>query len=126
MSDGSSDALFSRVASFSRSLKLSEQQTAVLASAARGLSRKEFAAECGCSVKTVEEHWRRVFRKSGYHSEIALLARILRDAVDDLTKLAAVRPSAPAEADGVAYHGQELPVRPSAAEPARGMGRSPG
>jgi DNA-binding CsgD family transcriptional regulator len=62
---------------FSRLHRLSPHQTAVVWFAASGHCRKESAVRMGCSLKTVEEHWRRVYLKTGCGSEPKVVAKLL-------------------------------------------------
>ena len=63
---------------FARAHSLSPQQSALLRLSAMGVCRKEGAAQLVCSLKTVEEHWRRVYHKTGCTSEAQVVARFLR------------------------------------------------
>lgn len=65
------------IESFSGFYRLSPQQTAVLGFAANGLCRKESASRMSCSLKTVDEHWRRVYAKTGCGSEPQVVAKLL-------------------------------------------------
>jgi DNA-binding NarL/FixJ family response regulator len=70
------------VAAFSCRNGLSRRQTEVIEHAALGRGRKEVALLLGCSPKTVEEHWRRIYQKTGHYNEATLLSRILFLAVE--------------------------------------------
>jgi DNA-binding CsgD family transcriptional regulator len=73
----SGDRLTSYVGLFAQQHGLSPQQAAVLRQSAIGLSRKEVAALMGVSPKTVEEHWRRIYGKTGCRSESRVVALLL-------------------------------------------------
>jgi len=70
-------ALAPFVERFGQSHGLSPQQVSLLNFAATGRARKESAALTGCSLKTVEEHWRRIFRKTGCTSDLQVVANLL-------------------------------------------------
>jgi DNA-binding NarL/FixJ family response regulator len=71
------DPLSRFIESFSRLYRLSPHQSAVLGFAARGLCRKESAQRMACSLKTVDEHWRRVYAKSACTSEPEVMSKLL-------------------------------------------------
>jgi DNA-binding CsgD family transcriptional regulator len=71
------DALSSLIERFSGLYRLSPHQTAVVGFAASGLCRKESARSLACSLKTVDEHWRRVYVKTGCGSEPQVMAKLL-------------------------------------------------
>jgi len=56
---------------------LSRREAQVVTAGIRGLHTKATAAELGLSPKTVDELWRRVYRKFGCSSRIEVLSRIL-------------------------------------------------
>jgi DNA-binding NarL/FixJ family response regulator len=56
---------------------LTPREREVVAAAARGLDTKVTAVELGVSPKTVDEMWRRVYRKTGCRSRIEVLSRLL-------------------------------------------------
>lgn len=56
--------------------ELSRREEQIVAAAARGLDTKATAAELGLSPKTVDEYWRRVYRKFGSRSRLEVLARL--------------------------------------------------
>lgn len=56
--------------------KLSRREVEIVAAAARGLDTKATAAELRISPKTVDEFWRRVYRKLSCNSRIAVLGRL--------------------------------------------------
>lgn len=58
--------------------ELSPREQQVLRAGARGLDTKITAAELGISPKTVDELWRRVYRKFGCRSRIEVLSRLFR------------------------------------------------
>lgn|GEM_PF-1094381 len=55
--------------------RLTERQAQVLRCVCRGLSNKEIALELACSVRTVELHVGKIFKKAGVESRNQLLAR---------------------------------------------------
>lgn len=56
---------------------LTDRQAQVLACVRRGLANKEIAAELLCSVRTVELHVGKIFKKAGVESRNQLLARFV-------------------------------------------------
>lgn len=54
------------------------ERDVVLLAALRGASMKEAAAELGRSRKTVEQRWRRIYRKCGCQSQLEVIAELLR------------------------------------------------
>jgi DNA-binding CsgD family transcriptional regulator len=68
--------------------ELSAREVAVLAAAARGLDTKATAAQLGLSAKTVDEYWRRVYRKLGCRSRIEVLSRLFSVAVGEAETVA--------------------------------------
>jgi hypothetical protein len=48
---------------------------------ARGLDTKSTAAALGLSPKTVDELWRRVYKKFNCHSRVEILSRLLASAL---------------------------------------------
>jgi DNA-binding NarL/FixJ family response regulator len=72
------DALAGLVDRFSGLHRLSPQQATLLTFAVSGICRKQAAARLGSSLKTVEEHWRRIYAKVGCASESEVIARFLR------------------------------------------------
>jgi DNA-binding NarL/FixJ family response regulator len=56
---------------------LTPREREVLAAAVRGLDTKVTAVELGVSPKTVDEMWRRVYRKTGCRSRVEVLSRLL-------------------------------------------------
>ena len=71
------DPLSSFIERFSGLYRLSPHQTAVVGFAAIGLCRKESARCMACSLKTVDEHWRRVYVKTGCGSEPQVISKLL-------------------------------------------------
>ena len=61
---------------------LSTREAEIVRAAARGLCTKETAAEMDCSPKTIDELWRRVYRKIGCDSRLAVVAQLLASALD--------------------------------------------
>jgi DNA-binding NarL/FixJ family response regulator len=58
--------------------RLSQREQQVLALGASGLLLKEAAHELGCSQRTVEEYWQRIFTKVRVRTKVEILARLLR------------------------------------------------
>jgi DNA-binding CsgD family transcriptional regulator len=56
---------------------LSAREQEVVAAAVCGLDTKGTAADLGLSPKTVDELWRRVYRKFRCQSRVAVLSRLL-------------------------------------------------
>jgi DNA-binding CsgD family transcriptional regulator len=61
--------------------RLSPREAEVVSAGLRGLHTKATAAELGLSPKTVDELWRRVYRKIGCSSRIEVLSRIMARAL---------------------------------------------
>lgn len=59
-------------------MSLSPRQTNLIYFAITGMSRKEAAAYLGCSVKTVEGYWRRIYQKCGCCSDAEVVARFIQ------------------------------------------------
>lgn len=57
---------------------LSPAEAEVVLAAVDGCSVDETADRLGCSRRTVETHWQRVFKKTGYRSKPDVLAAVLR------------------------------------------------
>lgn len=64
------------------------EKDVVLLAALRGASMKEAAAELGKSRKTVEQCWRRIYRKTGCQSQLEVIAELLRVAGEGRPALA--------------------------------------
>ena len=64
--------------------RLSEKERAVVRLTARGLHTKAVAAELGCSPKTVEEHWKRMFEKIPGRSRQVVVALVLFEAISTM------------------------------------------
>ena len=60
---------------------LSARERQVVVGGARGLDTKSTAAELGLSPKTVDEVWRRIYRKFNCKSRVEILARLLASAL---------------------------------------------
>jgi DNA-binding CsgD family transcriptional regulator len=65
------------LADLSLTAALTPREREVLAAAVRGLDTKVTAIELGVSPKTVDEMWRRVYRKTGCRSRVEVLSRLL-------------------------------------------------
>jgi DNA-binding NarL/FixJ family response regulator len=62
--------------SLSLARELSRREAEIVAAAVHGLDTKATASALGLSPKTVDEYWRRTYRKFGCGSRIQILARI--------------------------------------------------
>jgi DNA-binding CsgD family transcriptional regulator len=60
---------------------LTARETEVLRLGCLGLSSKETAAQLGCSPKTVDEHWRRIYKKWRLSSRAKIVADLLAEAL---------------------------------------------
>jgi DNA-binding CsgD family transcriptional regulator len=79
--DGSLPALLD---SFAQAHGLSRREHQVLEQAAAGLTSKEVAARLGCSPKTVDVYWSRIFLKLGVRSRTAVICLLLQNCVSEL------------------------------------------
>jgi DNA-binding CsgD family transcriptional regulator len=61
---------------------LSSRERDVAVAGARGLDTKSTAVELGLSPKTVDEIWRRLYRKFGCKSRVEVLSRLLAVALN--------------------------------------------
>ena len=61
---------------------LANRERQVLCLSAIGRDTKTIAKMLGCSCKTVEEYWQRMFKKVGEKSRQGIAARVLFEAVD--------------------------------------------
>lgn len=68
-------ALVQRVRSRHR---LSQSEYQAVCAAAEGLGTSEAALRVGCSVRTLDTHWQRIFNKTGYRSKQEVIALALR------------------------------------------------
>lgn len=59
--------------------RLSPTETRALLAACAGLPKIRAAEELGCSIRTLESHWSRIFAKVGIRSTDGVLAAALRD-----------------------------------------------
>jgi DNA-binding CsgD family transcriptional regulator len=66
------------VEAFSATYGLSAQQSEVLRLTVSGLHAKEVADRLGCSRRTIDAHWTRIFAKTETNSQIAVLASLIR------------------------------------------------
>jgi DNA-binding CsgD family transcriptional regulator len=57
---------------------LSPAERRALIGAIAGLSKYELASAVGCSPRTLETHWTRIFNKVGIRSTEGVLAAVLR------------------------------------------------
>src|SRR4051812_17723285 len=58
-------------------MSLSPRQTNLIYFAITGMARKEAAAYLGCSLKTVEGYWKRIYQKCGCCSDAEVVARFI-------------------------------------------------
>ena len=65
-------------------IRLSRREIEIIGAAARGLRTKETAAELGCSPKTIDERWRRLYLKFNCDSRMEILASVLGVLLDQL------------------------------------------
>jgi DNA-binding CsgD family transcriptional regulator len=73
------------VQTFGALVGLSAKQVRILTLTMQGLERKEVARELGCSVKTVETHWKRILGKTRCTSERRVISHMLHWIVRTLT-----------------------------------------
>lgn len=71
------------VARFRDKYRLSQREATLLELGARGLSSKEAADRLACSIKTVDEHWRRIYVKWKLASRPRIVAAILFAALSE-------------------------------------------
>ena len=64
--------------------RLAPREVQVLQLCATGLDSKEIASRLGCSPKTVDEHWRRIYLKWGMRSRHRIVAESLAEALGEL------------------------------------------
>jgi DNA-binding CsgD family transcriptional regulator len=69
------------IAGFARRCGLTNRESQILELSALGLMSKEIAGRLAVSPKTVDEHWRRIYRKWGHNSRPKILAEILTEAL---------------------------------------------
>ncbi len=74
-----------RLEKFCAAHALSGRQAEIVRMALQGCNRKATAAEIGCSVKTVEGYWRRIYEKTGAGSEREVVSMfiLMTDAATD-------------------------------------------
>jgi DNA-binding NarL/FixJ family response regulator len=70
---------------FAHQHRLTRREHQVLEEAAGGLSNKEIAAQLGCSPKTVDVYWSRIFLKLRVRSRTAVICLVLRCFVGQFT-----------------------------------------
>lgn len=66
---------------FAREHKLSRRECEVLSLTCEGMHTKRIALELGCSSKTIEEYWCRIYSKTGRFSRLEVVSSLLRRAV---------------------------------------------
>jgi DNA-binding NarL/FixJ family response regulator len=66
------------VGEFGVEVSLSPRQLEIVTLAVGGLARKEIAFRLGCSLKTIEGYWRRIYEKAGCRSDAEVVARFIR------------------------------------------------
>jgi DNA-binding CsgD family transcriptional regulator len=62
---------------FSEEQSLSTRERAVLDLTLQELHTKEIASRLGCAPSTINEYWKRIYRKTGAGSKVAVLSRLL-------------------------------------------------
>ncbi|HXU00284.1 MAG TPA: helix-turn-helix transcriptional regulator [Polyangia bacterium] len=65
-----------------RQAGLSHREAEVMRAGLRGLDTKATAAELGCSPKTIDELWRRIYRKIDCRSRLETVALFLSHLLD--------------------------------------------
>jgi DNA-binding NarL/FixJ family response regulator len=66
LNHAASDPVVLAVGAFAKIFLLSQMEARVLSGCARGFDGKELSGELGCAPATVDSHWRRILRKSGF------------------------------------------------------------
>jgi DNA-binding CsgD family transcriptional regulator len=66
---------------FCRRKRLSPMETRAFLAACAGLSKVEAHEKLGCSIRTLESHWSRIFGKIGIRSTDGVISAALRDLV---------------------------------------------
>lgn len=64
---------------FSARHHLSPQEAVVLTMAISGRYGKEIAAILNCSPHTISTYWKRIYKRTGYSGQAAVIAAVLRD-----------------------------------------------
>jgi DNA-binding CsgD family transcriptional regulator len=62
---------------FAREQALSTREREVINLALQELHTKEIAHRLGCAPSTIDEYWKRIYRKTGAGSKLAVLSRLL-------------------------------------------------
>ncbi len=60
---------------------LASREREVLLLTASGMHTKAVASALGCSTKTVEEYWKRIFQKVSQHSRQLIIAMVVAEAL---------------------------------------------
>jgi DNA-binding CsgD family transcriptional regulator len=82
------------VATFAAAYALSGRECELIEVAAGvGVSNKQIAARLGCSVRTIEVYWTRVFRKVGLRSRGEILAEFIVHALSRSPEVTAPAPA---------------------------------
>lgn len=63
------------------SYALSRRERQVLGLTMCGVHTKAIASQLGCSPKTVEEYWRRMYRKTGKRAKLEIVAEVLAESL---------------------------------------------
>jgi DNA-binding NarL/FixJ family response regulator len=85
------DRWIERVSAFARATGLSRQEEAVVRCAVEGLDVAASAVTLGCAASTADTYWRRVFKKTDFHSKLAVVAAIARGHVGGESSVSGVR-----------------------------------
>ncbi len=72
------------VTAFADPAGLSAREREIVRFSAAGEHRKAIADRLGCSVKTIDEYWRRIRVKTGMPSELSIVAELLRRALQEV------------------------------------------
>ena len=68
------------IATFSDDYALSRRERQVVLLTSMGIHTKAVAAELGCSLKTVEAYWLRIYHKTTVRSRLELMSQLLERA----------------------------------------------
>ncbi len=74
---GSRGAIQGLLERFAREQALSTREREVIDLALQELHTKEIAHRLGCAPSTVDEYWKRIYKKTGADSKLAVLSRLL-------------------------------------------------
>jgi DNA-binding CsgD family transcriptional regulator len=74
---GSLDAIQGLLQRFAQEQALSAREREVIDLALQELHTKEIAHRLRCAPSTIDEYWKRIYRKTGAGSKLAVLSRLL-------------------------------------------------